>query len=95
MYIRLASLIICSITYHLIKTLSASVPEVKKDSITCTVNLIFCLPKKKLPFIENLRIKSLTCFKHQINITVVLLSVEVSSSINKSFGQIEHLNAIS
>ena len=35
-----------------------------------------CVPQQKLllEFIGNLSIKSLTCFKHQINITVVLLS---------------------
>ena len=29
---------------------------------------------KKLPFIESLRINSLTCFNHQFNIIVVILS---------------------
>ena len=32
------------------------------------VNLTICLPGIKLPYIENLRIKSLTCFKQQTNI---------------------------
>ena len=31
----------------------------------------------KLPFIGNLKAKSWTCFKHQINITVVLLACEM------------------
>ena len=29
--------------------------------------------EKKLPLVENVRIKSLTCFKYQINIMVVLV----------------------
>ena len=33
----------------------------------------FCVPQEKLQFIENLTIKSFTSFKHQINITIVLL----------------------
>ena len=45
---------------------------------------------KKLPLIENLRVKSLTCFKHQINIIVVLLScgVQVFSTRNQYFERI-------
>ena len=39
-----------------------------------------------IPFIKNLKIKFLTSFKHQINITFVLLFWKVSSSINHSFG---------
>ena len=34
------------------------------------------MPQQKLAFTGNLRIKFLTCFKFQINITVVLLSCE-------------------
>ena len=37
----------------------------------------FC--KKKLKLIENLRIKPLSCFMHNINITVVLLSTNNQS----------------
>ena len=38
--------------------------------ILCKLDLIILC---KLPFIENLRIKPLNCFKHEINITAVLM----------------------
>ena len=44
----------------------------KKQVLQCTNSKILLV--KKLRFIENLRIKSLSCFKHQVNITVFFLS---------------------
>ena len=68
------SMIICSTVGSLINTS----PEGKETSIDKK-------NEKKLPLIENLRIKSLSCFKHQINIIVVVLSctVEVFSMSNQ------------
>ena len=66
MHIGLTFFVICSINYNLTNTLLISPPEVKNS-------IIYSVRQKKLPFIENVRIKSLTCLKHQINITVALL----------------------
>ena len=50
----------------------------------------FC--EKKLPLIENLRIKSLSCFKYEINITYkinIYCPVEVPPTSNQFFEQME------
>ena len=85
MNIKLASLIILSIKYNLANTSSRPPPEVKKNSIIYDKVNNFCLLEKKLLFIENLKIISLTCSVHQINITVVLLFRGSFSSINQCF----------
>ena len=71
-HIELAYLIIGPINDNLTNTSSTPPPEVK-TTVLYIVNLIILCTSKKIPFLGNLSIKSLTCFKHQINITVVLL----------------------
>ena len=73
MHIDLASLIICIclIKCNLTHTSSISPPTVKNSIIYSKFNN-FVYVKRNFTFIESLRI-TLTCFKHQINIAVVLL----------------------
>ena len=73
-HIQLTSLIICLINNNLTNTSSTPPPEGEKKTVLSIAH--FCVPQQKLPFIRNLRVKYLTCFKHQINITVVFLSCE-------------------
>ena len=68
--IKFTSLIICSVNNNLTNRSSTPPPEGKKVTVYDT----FYVPQQKLLFIGNLRIKSLTWFKHQINIAIVLLS---------------------
>ena len=74
MHIELASLITFLIDYILTNTSSTPPPEVTKTEL-CIVNLILS-SEKKFTFIRSPRIKSLTCFKHPINVIVVLLFCE-------------------
>ena len=67
MHIELTSLIICLINNNLMDTFTWS-----KRTVLYIVNLI-CVHQQKLSLIENLRTKYLTCLKHQINKTVVLM----------------------
>ena len=76
MDIKLASLTICSINYNLTNISSTPPSELKKGSTMYSKFNTFVYLRKIVPFIENLRIKATTCFKHQINITVVLLFCE-------------------
>ena len=83
-------IIICELNKSIHETLTNSCTILDMDDCRCVIlkeinnfvsliaSLIFkfksIFSKKKLPLIENLRIKSLNCFKHQINIIVVILS---------------------
>ena len=67
MHIELTSMIICLINTNLMDTFTWS-----KRTVLYIVNLI-CVHQQKLSLIENLRTKYLTCLKHQINKTVVLM----------------------
>ena len=74
MLMKLASLIICSINDNLVIKSSTLPPEVKtKKTVPYIVNLIFLCTSIETLFTGTLRIKSLTYFRHQIDITVVLL----------------------
>ena len=64
------SVIICSIADNLINT--SIWRERNKYYSELIQKCFFC--EKKLPFIQNLRIKYPSCFKNQINMNVVLLS---------------------
>ena len=67
-------LIICSINDNLTNTSSTLPPEVKiKKTVPYIVNLILLCTSTETLFTGTLRIKSLTYFRHQIDITVVLL----------------------
>ena len=66
MHIKLASLIICTTNDNLTNTSSTLPPEVKKISTGYSAyNFVYL--DRSFHFFENLRIKPLTCFKHQIN----------------------------
>ena len=73
MHIKLASLIISLTNNNLANTSSTHPPEVKKNSLY-TVHIIILCTSAETSTIGNLKIKSLTSFEHQINITAVLLS---------------------
>ena len=62
------SLIICPIVNNL--------KEEEKNIMVCKFKNYFS--EKKLPLIENLKLKSLTCFHHQIDI-IVACPKEISS----------------
>ena len=81
-HIIFVSMTICSIAKALIITYTW---RKRNKYYSVLIQKYFC--EKKLPFIENLRIKSLSCFKHQINIIVLLsCAVEMSSTSNQCFG---------
>ena len=56
---------------HIINT-SACSKKKKNSTVYSTFNK-FCAAQQKVQFIGNLSLKSLTCFKHKINMTVVFL----------------------
>ena len=75
--IKLAPLIIFSVNNNLTNTSSTPPPEVEKTVLYIVHSIILCTSTFFVPQTSiywKLRIKSLTCFKYQINITVVLLS---------------------
>ena len=71
---------ICSIADNVINT-----SNWRKRNSYCNVLIRKCL------FIENLRIKFLSFFQHQISITVMLLSCGSFSTSNQSFEWMEYL----
>ena len=74
-HIELVSLIICSINDNVTKTsLSPSLEVEKKKCITYSKFNNFVYLNRNSHLLKILRTKSLTRFKHQINVTVVLLS---------------------
>ena len=60
-------------------TSSTHLPKEKEKSIMVKFFL------KRIPLIENVRIKSLTCFKDQINIIVVIFVLWKFAPSNQSF----------
>ena len=62
MHIKLVSLIISATNDNLTNTSSTLQPEVKKNLLYIAHMILYT--QQKLSFIGNLRIKSLTCFKH-------------------------------
>ena len=69
-------MLVSVIIFQLLKPSSTHAPEGNKENYSVLIQKSF-FGEKKLPLIENLRIKLLSCFNHQINITVVLLSYEI------------------
>ena len=51
---------------------------------------------KRIPLIENVRIKSLTCFKHQINVIVVIFVLWKFPPSNQLFSEwsIENIHSV-
>ena len=84
MLIKLTFLIICLINNNFTNTASTSPSEVKKTVLYIIHLIIFCT-STETSITGNLRIKSLTCFKHQINIIVVLLSCGSSFKFKSVF----------
>ena len=72
MHIKLTSLIICSIKDNFTNTWSTRPAEGKKMLYIASLIILHALTETSIYW--KLRIKFVSCFKHRINLTIVLLS---------------------